>query len=130
MNGIGVYELQWDPSAPVGTVNSGNFVLSGEWLETHRTVETWPTSAVCFGPPSKLTVFGSAVRPALLGRSLYRTVVEAVGMWEGRCLCGLSKDGGKGGKPVFGLSRLSRKNAILRCTVIDANRTSERDPDQ
>jgi hypothetical protein len=33
VNGIGVFELQWDPSAPVGTVNSGNFVLSGEWWD-------------------------------------------------------------------------------------------------
>jgi hypothetical protein len=30
MNSIGLFELQWDPSAPIGTVNSGNFVLSGE----------------------------------------------------------------------------------------------------
>jgi hypothetical protein len=33
VNGIGVYELQWDPSAPGGFVNSGKFVLSGEWLD-------------------------------------------------------------------------------------------------
>jgi hypothetical protein len=33
VNGIGVFELQWDPSAPVGFVNSGNFVLSGEWWD-------------------------------------------------------------------------------------------------
>jgi hypothetical protein len=36
VNGIGVYDLQWDPSAPVGTVNSGNFVLSGEWWDGDR----------------------------------------------------------------------------------------------
>src|SRR5260221_5440522 len=36
------------------------------------------------------------------GLSYKGPVVEAVGMWEGRCLCGLSKDGGKGGKPAFG----------------------------
>jgi len=30
VNSIGLFELQWDPSAPIGTVNSGNFVLSGE----------------------------------------------------------------------------------------------------
>lgn len=33
VNGIGLYELQWDPSAPVGFVNSGNFTLSGQWYD-------------------------------------------------------------------------------------------------
>ena len=30
VNGIGLYEFQWDPSAPVGYVNSGDFTLSGQ----------------------------------------------------------------------------------------------------
>jgi hypothetical protein len=30
VNSIGLFELQWDVSAPVGFVNSGNFTLSGE----------------------------------------------------------------------------------------------------
>jgi len=33
VNSIGLFELQWDPSAPIGTVNSGNFILSGEWWD-------------------------------------------------------------------------------------------------
>lgn len=33
VNGIGLFELAWDPSAPVGFVNSGNFVLSGQWFD-------------------------------------------------------------------------------------------------
>ena len=33
VNSIGLYELQWDVSAPVGFVNSGNFTLSGEWWD-------------------------------------------------------------------------------------------------
>jgi hypothetical protein len=33
VNFIGLYELLWDPSAPGGSVNSGNFVLSGEWWD-------------------------------------------------------------------------------------------------
>jgi hypothetical protein len=33
VNGIGMFELQWDPSAPVGFVNSGNFTLSGQWCD-------------------------------------------------------------------------------------------------
>ena len=33
VNGIGLFELQWDPAAPIGFVNSGNFVLSGEWWD-------------------------------------------------------------------------------------------------
>ena len=33
VNGIGVYELQWDASAPVGFVNSGDFTLSGQWYD-------------------------------------------------------------------------------------------------
>ena len=33
VNGIGIFELQWDPSAPVGFVNSGNFTLSGQWYD-------------------------------------------------------------------------------------------------
>lgn len=30
VNGIGLFELAWDDSAPAGFVNSGNFVLSGQ----------------------------------------------------------------------------------------------------
>ena len=33
VNSIGLFELQWDPTAPIGTVNSGNFILSGEWWD-------------------------------------------------------------------------------------------------
>jgi hypothetical protein len=33
VDSIGLYELQWDPSAPVGFVNSGDFTLSGQWYE-------------------------------------------------------------------------------------------------
>jgi hypothetical protein len=33
VNGIGLFELLWDPSAPVGFINSGNFVLSGQWFD-------------------------------------------------------------------------------------------------
>jgi hypothetical protein len=33
VNGIGIYELQWDPSAPVGFVNGGDFTLSGQWYD-------------------------------------------------------------------------------------------------
>lgn len=31
VNGVGLFGLVWDLSAPAGFVNSGNFVLSGEW---------------------------------------------------------------------------------------------------
>ena len=31
--GFGLYQLTWDSSAPVGFVNSGTFVLSGEWYD-------------------------------------------------------------------------------------------------
>lgn len=31
INSIGLYELAWNVSAPAGYVNSGNFVLSGQW---------------------------------------------------------------------------------------------------
>jgi hypothetical protein len=31
VNSIGLFELQWDVSVPIGFVNSGNFVLSGQW---------------------------------------------------------------------------------------------------
>ena len=33
LNSIGLFQLQWDVSAPVGFVNSGNFVLSGQWWD-------------------------------------------------------------------------------------------------
>ena len=33
VNSIGLFELQWDVSAPVGFVNIGNFTLSGEWWD-------------------------------------------------------------------------------------------------
>ena len=31
--GIGLFELQWDVSAPAGFANTGNFVLSGQWWD-------------------------------------------------------------------------------------------------
>jgi hypothetical protein len=33
VNSIGLFELQWDPAAPVGFVNSGDFTLSGQWYD-------------------------------------------------------------------------------------------------
>jgi len=33
VNSVGLFELQWDQSAPAGFVNSGNFVLSGQWWD-------------------------------------------------------------------------------------------------
>ncbi len=33
VNGIGIYELQWDPVASVGFVNGGDFTLSGQWYD-------------------------------------------------------------------------------------------------
>lgn len=33
VNSIGLFELQWDPSATPGTTNSGNFVLSGQFFD-------------------------------------------------------------------------------------------------
>jgi hypothetical protein len=33
LTGVGLYELVWDIGAPVGFVNSGNFVLSGQWWD-------------------------------------------------------------------------------------------------
>jgi hypothetical protein len=31
VSGIGLFQLLWDAGAPVGSVDSGNFTLSGEW---------------------------------------------------------------------------------------------------
>jgi hypothetical protein len=33
VNSLGLFDLQWDVSAPGGFVNSGNFTLSGEWWD-------------------------------------------------------------------------------------------------
>ncbi len=33
VSSIGLFELLWDVSAPVGFVNSGNFTLSGQWWD-------------------------------------------------------------------------------------------------
>jgi hypothetical protein len=33
VGGVGLYQLQWDATAPAGFVNSGNFVLSGQWWD-------------------------------------------------------------------------------------------------
>jgi hypothetical protein len=33
VDSIGLYELTWDPDAPTGFVNSGNFVLSAQWYD-------------------------------------------------------------------------------------------------
>jgi hypothetical protein len=33
VNSIGLFELLWDSSAPDGFVNSGDFILSGQWWD-------------------------------------------------------------------------------------------------
>lgn len=33
LNSIGLFELQWDPTAPAGFVDSGDFILSGQWWD-------------------------------------------------------------------------------------------------
>jgi hypothetical protein len=33
LNSLGLYQLTWDPTAPDGFVNSGNFVASAEWWD-------------------------------------------------------------------------------------------------
>jgi hypothetical protein len=33
VNGVGLYELTWDPTAPLGFTNGGDFVLSGQWYD-------------------------------------------------------------------------------------------------
>jgi hypothetical protein len=33
VNAIGLYQLTWDPNAPAGAVNSGNFTVSAEWWD-------------------------------------------------------------------------------------------------
>jgi len=33
INSLGLFELTWDPGAPSGFVNSGNFVLSAQWYD-------------------------------------------------------------------------------------------------
>jgi hypothetical protein len=33
VNSIGLYQFSWDPSAPSGDSNSGNFALSGQWWD-------------------------------------------------------------------------------------------------
>jgi len=34
INGIGLFELTWDPDAPAGFVNSRNFALSAQWYDS------------------------------------------------------------------------------------------------
>ena len=45
---------------------------------------------------------GQAVRPGLDRFLRYKDIVETVGMWKARGVCGVSKDGGKGGNPAVG----------------------------
>jgi hypothetical protein len=33
VNSIGLYQFTWDPNAPAGSVNSGNFTVSAEWWD-------------------------------------------------------------------------------------------------
>jgi hypothetical protein len=63
-NSIGLFELQWDPSAPIGTVNSGNFVLSGElWDGDPFNGGTFIADALDSSAAYTATVTGSASTP-------------------------------------------------------------------
>jgi hypothetical protein len=73
---IGLYELQWDPSAPVGTVNSGNFVLSGEWwdgdpLNGGNYIADAPDTALAYSAtvtrPTSATPEPSGLMPLMCG---------------------------------------------------------------
>jgi hypothetical protein len=87
INSIGLFELQWDPSAPVGFVNSGNFVLSGQWwdgdpsnggnfianapdISLNYTATVTPTSGV--PEPSSLVLLASGIA-WMIGRRTLRT---------------------------------------------------------
>ena len=45
INSIGLYELTWDPDAPTGFTNSGNFVLSAQ--REHYSVFTEARNVAC-----------------------------------------------------------------------------------
>jgi len=64
INSIGLFELQWDPSAPIGAVNSGNFVLSGElWDGDPFNGGTFIADALDTSAAYTATVIGSESTP-------------------------------------------------------------------
>lgn len=64
MQGLGLYEFTWDPTAPVGFINNGNFILSAEW---------WS------GDP---LAGGMFLAPAADANSAYTAAVAAAGVAE------------------------------------------------
>ena len=51
---IGLYELTWDPNAPIGFMNSGTFVLSAHWCG----------AAGCVAAPDQSALYSATVSPA------------------------------------------------------------------
>jgi hypothetical protein len=64
INSIGIYELAWDPSAPIGFVNSGDFVLSGQWWDGNPlSGGTFIADAPDVSLPYTATVGGTSITP-------------------------------------------------------------------
>src|SRR2546425_1966065 len=62
LNGLGLYQLTWDPAAPAGFVNSGTFVLSAEWWNGDPSAGgSFLTSADNQSAPYTATVTATAV---------------------------------------------------------------------
>jgi hypothetical protein len=88
LNSLGLFQLQWDVSAPVGFVNSGTFVLSGELWDgdplnggsfiaaapdvgaAYSAGVTSPTGVV--PEPSSFMLLGSALALAAAGAEMKR----------------------------------------------------------
>jgi hypothetical protein len=79
INSIGLYELTWDPDAPTGFVNSGNFVLSAQWYDgdpfnggnyiadAPDTNAAYSATVSPSGAPEPATLFPISVGMVLLG---------------------------------------------------------------
>lgn len=80
--GTGLYALTWDSAAPVGSINSGTFTLSAEWLDAGGSFvqsavdqsATYSATVAAVPVPAVVWLFGSGVL-GLLG-SVRRTVHE------------------------------------------------------
>jgi protein-disulfide isomerase len=99
VNGIGIFELQWDASAPVSFVNSGDFTLSGQWYDgdpfnggsviADATDTLLPYSATVTGrvsgvpEPSSLLLLASGIAAMIGWRTMRNHPLSRISMRKG-----------------------------------------------
>ena len=88
VNSIGLFQLQWDASAPGGFTNTGSFVLSGQWWEADPSNGgSFIASAIDVALPYNATVSGGSgsttPEPSALWLLVFGIALIAVFRWRG-----------------------------------------------